>query len=184
MLKEPHAGEQSSGAHRHLPLTRLCARGKGRAGSRGEGADGTGRLRRASAGGTGRRLQQRQGPVSHRSRNCCARIAQAQGDNAGSDQAVETGGRRRRQAGLRRTRRLVFPSRHLLGAALLNAGKAKDAEAVYLADLRKHPANGWALFGLAQALKAQKRDADAAKAEEQFKAAWSQADVTLTASAL
>ena len=76
-----------------------------------------------------------------------------------------------------------FPLRHELGAALLKAGKASEAEAVYRADLARNPANGWALFGLAQTLHAQGRTADAATARKQFDAAWTRADITLAASA-
>jgi len=76
------------------------------------------------------------------------------------------------------------PNRHLLGAVLLKAGKAADAEAVYREDLARHPRNGWALFGLAQALKAQNRDNDAAAVEQQFQQSWKDADVKLTASVL
>jgi len=75
------------------------------------------------------------------------------------------------------------PVRHLLGAELLAAGKAADAEAVYRDDLQRHPANGWALFGLAKSLRAQEKGAAAAAVEAQFAAAWKDADVTLTASA-
>jgi tetratricopeptide (TPR) repeat protein len=74
-----------------------------------------------------------------------------------------------------------YPVRHYLGAALLEAGKAREAEAVYRDDLRKNPRNGWALFGLWQALKAQKKK-EAATAERDFTAAWKNADLTLTAS--
>jgi tetratricopeptide (TPR) repeat protein len=45
----------------------------------------------------------------------------------------------------------VLPSRHLLGAALLRAGAAAEAAAVYRADLRRHPNNPVALNGLAAA---------------------------------
>jgi tetratricopeptide (TPR) repeat protein len=76
-----------------------------------------------------------------------------------------------------------FPVRHVLGAALLNFGRAAEAEAVYREDLRRNPENGWALFGLAQALEAQSRAADAAAARQRFKAAWQKADVELAASA-
>ena len=50
-----------------------------------------------------------------------------------------------------------FPVRHLLGAALLDAGRAAEAEAVYREDLKRQPGNGWALHGLALALGAQKK---------------------------
>ena len=76
-----------------------------------------------------------------------------------------------------------FPARHSLGALLLKAGKAKNAEAVYREDLRQSPANGWALHGLAAALIAQGRTADAASAKKALNAAWKYADVALTTSA-
>lgn len=75
------------------------------------------------------------------------------------------------------------PVRHLLGAQLLKAGKATDAEAVYREDLQRHPDNGWALYGLMQALKAQNKSNAAAATDKQFVQAWKDADVKLTASA-
>jgi tetratricopeptide (TPR) repeat protein len=77
-----------------------------------------------------------------------------------------------------------YPVRHLLGAELLKVDKPVDAEAVYRDDLKRNPENGWALFGLAEALKAQHKTADAAGIEKRFQAAWKKADVTLTSSAL
>ena len=76
-----------------------------------------------------------------------------------------------------------FPVRHLLGAALLRDGRAADAEAVYRADLQRHTENGWALYGLALALTAQKRDAEAQVVQQRFATAWKDADIVLTASA-
>ena len=75
------------------------------------------------------------------------------------------------------------PIRHLLGDELLKSGKDIEAEAVYREDLQRHPANGWALYGLARALEAQKKADAAAAVDEQFKKAWKDADITLTASA-
>jgi tetratricopeptide (TPR) repeat protein len=74
------------------------------------------------------------------------------------------------------------PVRQNLGAVLLAAGRADEAEAVYWEDLRKNPGTGWSLFGLVQSLKAQGKDADAALAEERFRAAWKDADITLKGS--
>jgi tetratricopeptide (TPR) repeat protein len=48
-----------------------------------------------------------------------------------------------------------FPVRQSLGAALLQGGRPAEAEEVYRADLIRNPNNGWSLFGLAQALRAQ-----------------------------
>lgn len=76
-----------------------------------------------------------------------------------------------------------FPARHLLGAALLQVRQPREAEAVYRADLQRHPENGWALFGLWQSLAAQRKKTEAAKVRQRFETAWAQADVTLAASA-
>ncbi|HEX6094827.1 MAG TPA: hypothetical protein VF432_00780 [Thermoanaerobaculia bacterium] len=75
-----------------------------------------------------------------------------------------------------------YPPRLLLGALLLAAGRPAEAETVYWEDLRRNRHNGWALFGLAQALKAQKKDDAAALAEARFRKAWERADITLTSS--
>jgi tetratricopeptide (TPR) repeat protein len=76
-----------------------------------------------------------------------------------------------------------FPVRHILGAVLIEAGRAGDAEEVYRDDLTRHPNNGWALYGLAQSLRTQGRDAEALAAQQQLDTAWKNADVTLAASA-
>lgn len=75
-----------------------------------------------------------------------------------------------------------FPVRQALGAVLLQAGRASDAEQVYREDLRRNPGNGWSLFGLTQSLEKQGKTAEAAQTGEQFRKAWARADVTLSAS--
>ena len=55
----------------------------------------------------------------------------------------------------------AFPPRHALGAVLLEAGRPAEAETVYWEDLKRNRENGWALTGLVQALRAQKKDAQA-----------------------
>ena len=75
-----------------------------------------------------------------------------------------------------------YPIRHSLGAVLLKAGQHADAEKVYRQDLKRFPENGWSLFGLAQALRAQGKSAEAAATEARFRNAWANTDVTLTAS--
>jgi tetratricopeptide (TPR) repeat protein len=76
-----------------------------------------------------------------------------------------------------------FPARHLLGAQLLIARHAAEAERVYREDLERNPGNGWALYGLAAALRAQGKAVDAARVTRQFEAAWQHADIRLQASA-
>ena len=75
-----------------------------------------------------------------------------------------------------------YPIRHSLGAALLKAGKNAEAEQVYREDLKRFPENGWALFGLARALEAQGKNAEAARVDARFRKAWADADVKLAAS--
>jgi hypothetical protein len=75
-----------------------------------------------------------------------------------------------------------FPVRHYLGAMLLDAGWPGEAEVVYAADLRKNPNNGYALFGLQQALVQQGRQQDASVVAARFDNAWAGATYTLTSS--
>jgi predicted Zn-dependent protease len=71
-----------------------------------------------------------------------------------------------------------------LGQVLLDAGRPVAAEAAFRADLKKHPENGWALFGLEKALRAQSKAADADAVQRRFDAAWKHADVKLTAAVI
>lgn len=75
-----------------------------------------------------------------------------------------------------------FPVRHLLGAMLLDAQRPNEAEVVYAADLRKNPENGYALFGLRDALTEQGRRQDAMNVSNRFDQAWAGATHTLTSS--
>lgn len=75
-----------------------------------------------------------------------------------------------------------YPPRHALGAVLLEAKRQAEAETVYWEDLRRNRENGWTLFGLVQALKAQAKNDEAALVEARFKKAWTRADVTLSSS--
>jgi len=70
----------------------------------------------------------------------------------------------------------VQPVRHTLGAVLLRAGRAAEAETVYREDLQKNPENGWALMGLRNALRMQGKDA--VKVDTRFHKAWAHADVS------
>ncbi len=71
------------------------------------------------------------------------------------------------------------PTRHALGALLLEQGRVKEAEAVYRADLKRHPNNPWALHGLAECLQQQGRTSQAAEFQKQFVAASKRADVNI-----
>ena len=75
-----------------------------------------------------------------------------------------------------------FPVRHILGAALLDAGLPAEAEMVYWEDLRRNPKNGYSLFGLKQSLIAQGNEEVAAVIDMRLQEAWKDADVALTSS--
>jgi tetratricopeptide (TPR) repeat protein len=75
-----------------------------------------------------------------------------------------------------------LPPRQVLGAVLLEAGKAPEAEQAYRQDLRYHPQNGWSLYGLVLSLFEQGKVKEAESVKKQFAAVWSDADVTLTGS--
>jgi tetratricopeptide (TPR) repeat protein len=74
------------------------------------------------------------------------------------------------------------PTRQVLGAVLLEAGRPVEAEARYREDLKQFPENGWSLSGLASSLERQGRTADAAAVRERLNRAWARADITLTSS--
>jgi len=73
-----------------------------------------------------------------------------------------------------------YPVRESLGAALLRAGRSADAERVFGEDLVRHPRNPRSLLGLREALVQQKKDADAAWIDTQFREAWKNADSQVT----
>jgi tetratricopeptide (TPR) repeat protein len=74
------------------------------------------------------------------------------------------------------------PVRHTLGAVLLEAGKAAEAEEVYLADLKKWPENAWSLKGLASAQERLGKTAEAVATNKRFEEAWRDAEVEMNAS--
>lgn len=72
----------------------------------------------------------------------------------------------------------IQPVRHTLGAVLMRAGRAAEAEVLYRDDLRKNPENGWALMGLRDALRQQGKEAKAV--DKRFRKAWAKADIAPT----
>jgi len=75
-----------------------------------------------------------------------------------------------------------IPARHYLGAAQLAANQPAAAELTYRQDLARNPENGWSLFGLTQALKAQHKTAEAQAIQARFDTAWQYADTNLKSS--
>ncbi|SOD42010.1 hypothetical protein [Nitrosovibrio sp. Nv4] len=75
-----------------------------------------------------------------------------------------------------------YPPRLALGAILLEAGRPAEAETVYWEDLQRNRDNGWALYGLLQALRAQKKEYESGLIEARFRKSWARADVKLNSS--
>jgi tetratricopeptide (TPR) repeat protein len=73
-----------------------------------------------------------------------------------------------------------FPTREELGAALIKAGQADRAEAVYREQLHRTPRNGWSLYGLAASLRAQNKTTAAAETEALQREVWTRADIDLS----
>lgn len=75
----------------------------------------------------------------------------------------------------------LYPIRHQLGEVLLDRGRTQEAEAVFRADLERHPEDGRSLHGLVRALRAGKKDVEASDVVLRFRRAWEDADVSLSA---
>jgi len=99
-----------------------------------------------------------------------ARIALADGRTADGITALETAAAMEDALDYDEPPDWWNPVRETLGAALLRAGRAADAERVFRDDLARNRNNPRSLYGLADALKAQKKDASATTAA--FRAAW------------
>jgi tetratricopeptide (TPR) repeat protein len=73
-----------------------------------------------------------------------------------------------------------YPARQSLGAVLLDAGRASEAEPIFRRDLERHRNNGWSLFGLWQSLTAQGKTDEAQEVKTRFDKTWAEADITLS----
>jgi len=78
----------------------------------------------------------------------------------------------------------ILPTRHVLGAQLMQARRFAEAEQVYRDDLKRLSNDAWALFGLAESLRFQHRLNEAKDVDGQFKAMWAKADLTVHSSCL
>jgi len=78
----------------------------------------------------------------------------------------------------------ILPTRHTLGAVLLDAGRWAQAVEVFRDDLKQHPDNGWALYGLYRGYTGLGRSQEAAKTLAAFKTAWADADMEITSSCM
>ena len=73
----------------------------------------------------------------------------------------------------------VLPAARIVGAALLLAGNAAEAETVFREGVKRSRRNGRMLFGLMESLRAQEKREDAEWVRREFEAAWERADIKL-----
>jgi Tfp pilus assembly protein PilF len=101
-----------------------------------------------------------------------ARIAQAEGDLALAADAFRRAVDIQDRLPYMEPPYWYFPVRQALGAVLLGQGKAAEAEMVFRRTLIASPNNGWALFGLLEAQKAQGDAVGAAQTAKLLNNAW------------
>lgn len=106
-------------------------------------------------------------------------ILRANGDLEGAIAVLRTGGET--EDGLRydEPEPLPFSVYQWLGDALHEAGRHEESEAAFRHELVKHPHNGWSLYGLERALRAQGDDAAADLVHADFLDAWARSDTYL-----
>jgi tetratricopeptide (TPR) repeat protein len=75
-------------------------------------------------------------------------------------------------------------SHEMLGGVLLRAKRYAEAEQAFRADLARNPRSGRSLYGLMESLKGQGKMYEARLVEPQYKAAWKNAEVKLSAADL
>ncbi len=109
-------------------------------------------------------------------------IKQARGDLSGAIASFEKAANLEDRLSYLEPPDWAQPMRHYLGAVLLEAGRAAEAEHVYRKDLAWNRRNGWSLYGLWLSLQAQGRSDEAREIRSEFETAWRNADVTLSTS--
>ncbi len=109
-----------------------------------------------------------------------ARIATAKGDQAASIAAWKRAVTAEDALAYAEPPDWLLPTREQLGAALMRAGRAAEAEKVFRDDLTHNRQNPRSLFGVWKALERQGKTAAAAEAQKAFDAAWAGAGVQLS----
>lgn len=109
-------------------------------------------------------------------------ILRMEGDLAGALTVLETAVALEDELRYDEPEPLNFSARHWLGALQLEMGDAEAAEATYREALVDHPLNGWSLYGLEQALRAQVRHGDAELVKVEFDTSWYDADIWIRSS--
>jgi tetratricopeptide (TPR) repeat protein len=100
------------------------------------------------------------------------RIAQAEGDLERAIGEFETAAQIQDALPYMEPSFWYYPVRQSLAATLLMAGEAEEAERVFMQALMETPNNGWALWGLEQARRAQGDEAGAMETAKHFEQVW------------
>jgi len=108
------------------------------------------------------------------------RVATAKGDQAAAIAAWKRAAAAEDALAYAEPADWLLPTRERLGAALMRAGRAAEAEKVFREDLVHNRQNPRSLFGVWKALERQGKTAAAAGAQKAFEAAWAGADVQLS----
>nr|MBS0020577.1 hypothetical protein [Gammaproteobacteria bacterium] len=101
-----------------------------------------------------------------------ARVFQAHGDFRGARGELEAAVAIEDELAYTEPPFWYYPVRQTLGAVLLQMGKAREAESVFLASLLRVPNNGWALYGLVETYQQLGDTRAAAKAQQRLQEAW------------
>lgn len=101
-----------------------------------------------------------------------ARIAQSGGDVDGAIESLRQAVALQDGLAYMEPPYWYYPVRQSLGAALLLAGRVGEAEAAFRRSLEATPGSGWALYGLAEALRRQGAVAAAADVEARLARVW------------
>lgn len=107
------------------------------------------------------------------------KVAEAKGDSAATIEQLQKAVKAEDELPYMEPGYWPIPVRPALGAALLKAGKAADAEEVFREDVNRWPRNGWGLFGLEQSLRAQGKTDSADIVRREFNETWKRADTKL-----
>jgi tetratricopeptide (TPR) repeat protein len=101
------------------------------------------------------------------------------GDLEAGRKLLERASKEEKELGYSEPPQYSRPPLEVLGEALIQAGKYKEAREAYQSDLLERPKSGFALYGIAAAWDKEGNRAEAAKAYREFLAAWSNADPDL-----
>ncbi|MBW4531868.1 MAG: hypothetical protein KME02_14385 [Aphanothece saxicola GSE-SYN-MK-01-06B] len=101
-----------------------------------------------------------------------AHLAAAAGDSVSAGQLYETAVSLEDAMVYGEPPEWSIPVRQDFGAFLLKVGEPAAAERIFREDLKRFPANGWSLHGLASSLRAQGRQREAASTSAEFRRTW------------